>query len=60
MRLHRHHVGSAVRWHSVRLRHQDMWDWCAHHEEVERRPHPQRRSTLSLTRDQTLKLRAAG
>jgi len=35
MRLHRHQVGKAVRWHSVRARHDDAWDWCAHQEEVE-------------------------
>jgi len=45
MRRHRHMVSvveshstgrtsRAVRWHSVRVHHEDVWDWCAHHEEV--------------------------
>lgn len=36
MRFHRHQVGRTGRWHSVRQRHEDVWDWCAHREELER------------------------
>jgi len=36
MRFHRHQVGRTRRWHSVRTRHEEVWDWCAHHEEIER------------------------
>ena len=36
MRFHRHQAGRTSRWHSVRARHDDVWDWCAHHEEIER------------------------
>ena len=36
-------VSRAIRWHSVRLHHEDVWDWCAHHEEVRGRVHERRR-----------------
>ena len=60
MRFHRHQTGRTVRWHSVRMRHDEVWDWCAHHEEVERYLHRRRRLTVSLSRDKSLRLQAAG
>jgi len=46
MRWHRHQVSTASHWHSVRMHHPDVWDWCAHHEEVERHVHERRRLAL--------------
>jgi hypothetical protein len=37
-----------------------VWDWCAHHEEVERHLHRRHRLTVSLSRDKSLKLQATG
>jgi len=59
MRLHRHLIGKTVRWHSVRLRHEEVWDWCAHREEVERHLDRPRRSPLSLRAAKTFRLQAA-
>jgi len=60
MRLHRHQVGKARRWHSVRARHDEAWDWCAHQQELGRhltlRRHPE--AALQATRRQ-LKLEGA-
>jgi len=58
MRRHRHMMsavedhstgwmGRVSRWHSVRVHHEDVWDWCAHHEEVLGHVHEQRRMRVA-------------
>jgi hypothetical protein len=59
MRLHRHQVGRAERWHSVRVRHERLWDWCAHHEEIERYLSRRRRLKQLAGATRHLKLEAA-
>ncbi len=59
MRLHRHLIRRSVRWHSVRVRHEEVWDWCAHREEVERHLQRQRRSAFSVRPNKGLRLQAA-
>jgi hypothetical protein len=59
MRFHRHQVGRTSRWHSVRVRHQDVWDWCAHQEELERHLVWRRREATSVRTSRALKLEAA-
>ena len=58
MRFHHHQVGRTSRWHSVRARHDDVWDWCAHHEEVERYMARRRRSKDRLSASERLTLQA--
>ena len=58
MRLHRHQVGRVSRWHSVRVYHRDIWDWCAHHEEVECHQRQSRRFAPVIRVRQSLKLHA--
>ncbi len=59
MRFHRHQVGRADRWHSVRVRHEDAWEWCAHHEEIERHLTKRRKLRQSVSSSKGLKLQAA-
>jgi hypothetical protein len=52
MRWHRHWLRNHPRRHSVRVRHTQAWDWCAHQEELEAyRERPERATRrLSLQR----------
>jgi hypothetical protein len=59
MRLHKHQAGRTSNWHSVRRRHDSVWDWCAHHEEVEKHLQMQRRKALSVPTHTGLKPQAA-
>ncbi len=59
MRFHRHPVGSANRWHSVRVRHEDAWDWCAHQEEIESHLSKRRKLRQSQSTGKEFKLQAA-
>ncbi len=59
MRFHHHQVGRTNRWHSVRVRHGNVWDWCAHHEEIERAQRERRRSSLGISAGKQLNLQAA-
>jgi hypothetical protein len=59
MRLHRHQVGRTNRWHSVRAHHDDAWDWCAHHEEVEHHLIVRQHEHQSASQGDQLKLHAA-
>jgi hypothetical protein len=59
MRLHRHRVEGADRWHSVRVRHDDAWDWCAHQEEIERHLSEGRKLRQSQSTSKEFKLQAA-
>jgi len=46
-------------WHSVRVRHAQVWDWCAHQEEVERHLQQRRRLAALLHARRHWKLEAA-
>jgi hypothetical protein len=59
MRLHQHQVGGTNRWHSVRAHHDDAWDWCAHHEEIERHPCIRRGAHDRIQVGEQLELEAA-
>lgn len=59
MRFHRHQVDRVTRWHSVRVRHNDVWEWCAHQEEVSRHLERRRRSPELMRAAKGLKLQAA-
>jgi len=59
MRFHRHQVGRTSRWHSVRARHDDVWNWCAHHEEIERYLSRHRQAEDALSASKRLTLQAA-
>ena len=59
MRLHWHRAGRTNRWHSVRAHHDDAWDWCAHHEEVERHLSIHRRAHDRIQTGTQLKLEPA-
>jgi len=59
MRFHRHQVGRVGRWHSVRMRHHDVWEWCAHREEIMRRLERRRRSSHLTRAGRHLNLQAA-
>ena len=59
MRLHRHQTGKASSRHSVRLRHDHVWDWCAHHEEVQRHLQRRRRLAALFRADRALQLKVA-
>jgi len=59
MRFHRHQVGREQRWHSVRVRHDSPWDWCAHHEEIEDYIARRRRAKSSAYQSKQLTLQTA-
>jgi len=59
MRFHRHQVGREKRWHSVRVRHEGAWDWCAHHEEVTRHPSQRQRASEPVSASKQLRLQPA-
>jgi len=59
MRFHKHPVGRASRWHSVRVRHEQVWDWCAHHEDVDRYQRRRREVMTGPRSRDGLKLQAA-
>ena len=59
MRFHRHQVGRTNRWHSVRVRHEDVWNWCAHHDEIEWAQRERRRRSLSVSAGKQFKLQVA-
>ncbi len=59
MRLHRHQIGRTNRWHSVRAHHDDAWDWCAHHEEVEHHPEVRRHDHERVTASKQFLLQTA-
>lgn len=59
MRLHRHRLGKANHWHSVRARHDSAWDWCAHHEEVEQHLEERRHTRERVVQVQRLELQPA-
>jgi hypothetical protein len=60
MRFHRHVVARTKRWHSVRVRHDGVWDWCAHQEEIEQHQARSQRESQSLSvARKPMKLRAA-
>jgi hypothetical protein len=59
MRLHRHQVDTTNRWHSVRAHHDDAWDWCAHHEEIEHHLSLHRHAPAHVSAGEQPKLQAA-
>ena len=59
MRFHHHQAGRTSRWHSVRARHEDVWDWCAHHEEIECHLSGRQHSEDTLSASKRLTLQAA-
>ncbi len=59
MRFHRHQVGRRSRWHSVRVHHEDAWEWCAHHEEIERYLARRRRNQEAVRASKQLKVQPA-
>ncbi len=59
MRFHRHLTGGANRWHSVRVRHEDAWDWCAHREEIERHLSERRKLKHLAVATKDLRIQAA-
>ncbi|MFB3883166.1 MAG: hypothetical protein ACE149_18005 [Armatimonadota bacterium] len=60
MRVHRHQVGKTNRWHSVRVHHDEAWDWCAHHEEIEHHLLGRRHMSRRLELSQDFRLQTTG
>jgi len=59
MRLHRHQMGRAELWHSVRTRHDEVWIWCAHQQEIECHHQQRRRHSGPFRVRKEWKLQAA-